>query len=272
MNDWDNTHRDKLIKLLEDDDLRDDIGVANHLVETYAESADLPGDLLNWAARFDIDEMVDAMKQMKGLHEEYDFMVKPSHSSQLEENWAGAGAIAFMGVWEDLQHHVGPEVLGKYLKEFTDDLDKLIGNAVKFQEDCVASAEMLRGLREEYCKALVASAAEGEESMQDSVISGAGLGATFGSAGGVPGAIIGSLLGALYGLAEGFGDQEDISKEKEQAKVDSASELGKEQKERVESFDGVIGKDSAYTSGDDSYTKWDPKDVDDEWDEEWAPA
>lgn len=265
---YDNKARDALYDKAQD--LADDIGVANYLMAQYSPGANMPGDIVNYALRFDLVQLSSICDRLGSLIYVYDEFGKDNSAEQLLEEWEGKGATAFGERWSGLRTHINNESsdgVQQYLEQQVNDMWNFIFDVEKFQEDCAGALDQLDGLRDRFNAALVEESHDGGEEALSTIASYSGTGAGVGSAGGPTGTIAGALGGALAGMAMAFnagatssGDVSESSADDGTAAMSTASD----------NIGGYFTKEDYGKGGQISH--YSQADADDAFDRDWSPS
>lgn len=185
----------------------DQIGLANFICQQYMPSAPLPGDIVNYAARFDPEKMSECRENLKELRAKYHEFRNGNHAKDLAKKWAGAGGTAFQDRWAFLENHIANENDTDSLYTFFNDMLEGMKNieiaATNLQKSCIHGIEGLADLRAEYCRALATSEDSGSGTVT-TIVGYIGTGAGVGSAGGPKGVVAGAIVGLIAGMVVTF--------------------------------------------------------------------
>jgi len=194
----------------------DEIGLANYICAEYMPGAPLPGDIVNYAARFDPDKMAECRANLEDMRAKYHEFRNGNYAKDLKDKWAGAGGESFQDRWAFLENHVANEndtdSVYSFFNDMLDGMKNVEVAATNLQKSCVHGIEGLGNLRAEYCKALAASTDDGATTL-NTIIGYVGTGSGLGSAGGPHGIVAGAIIGFIAGMVVTF--VEDVSAQSE---------------------------------------------------------
>ncbi len=132
------------------------IGTADFLVQRQAADCPTPGELINWALRFDLQPLEAKIADLKALLKQYEEIATAKNIDVLEDNWDGMGAQVFSCRWKEFQEYLGNDTgLQKTLEAQIKSLESVRTTAEEFMKACTDEINnQLCKVRRKFVKAL----------------------------------------------------------------------------------------------------------------------
>lgn len=133
------------------------IGTADFLVQKQNADAPTPGELINWALRFDMLALELKIADLKKLLAEYDEIATAKNIDAIEAGWDGMGAQVFIYRWKEFQEYLGTDSPGlqNVLNEQIQSMEAVRTTAEEFIKGCTDDINNeLCKVRKQFVKAL----------------------------------------------------------------------------------------------------------------------